>query len=571
MKLATKLVLLFLGCLAMVVCVFSILSVRQAKELALAEHERHAADLAATLQSALRQSPQMLEDVEQVLEVWSREVRYVRVRLVNPRRPGDLSLSPSVPAELVMTATEVTTVIYPAPSGQRTMYTYVPLDDGNGTKLEVAAPESFWTERLTHTLRSSAIALLAVSLASSLVILVGGYWMVGRPLDALVEKVKRIGQGDLSQPVELGRQDELGRLGQSVNAMCEQLAGQRARIESETEQRIAAVEQLRHADRLRTVGRLAAGLAHEIGTPLNVVSGRAELISSGRLSAAEVLQSAQTIKAQSQRIAGIVQQLLDFSRHRKPQRQSVDLNDCIRETIELIKPIAEKRGVMLTLETPDGQALAKIDAYLMDQVFANLLLNAVQASAADSGQQETSRQPRIHVRVVSVAGITPPGEQAGASATPGDYWKVVFEDNGCGIDQQDIEHIFEPFFTTKDVGEGTGLGLSIAYGIVQEHNGWISVESELGKGSVSSRLDFGVHSQSLRRELNAPYFVSRQRLPACFSLLQGPTLASALGLLNYCQSMWSSSGRRSSRLSSPAGTAGWDGTKSGERANGPTD
>jgi signal transduction histidine kinase len=485
MKLATKLVLLFLCCLSLVVGVFSALSVQQAKDLAVDEHERFAADLAVTLQSALSQAPKTPADVEQVLTIWSREIQHVQMRLVNPDFGGDARLRPSVPSELVVTATEVTTITYPAPSGRRTMYTYVPLEDGRGTRLEVARPESFWTERLQQTLRNSAIALLAVAAATSLVILVGGYWMVGKPLDTLVEKVQRIGQGDLSQPVELEGQDELGRLGQSVNAMCEQLADQRKRIESETEQRIAAVEQLRHADRLRTVGRLAAGLAHEIGTPLNVVSGRAELISSGKLSAAEVLHSAQTIKSQSQRIAAIVQQLLDFARHKKPHRHPVDLNAVLRETSDLLKPIAEKRGVTLELETPDGPSMASMDANLMQQVFTNLIMNAIQASSgANDTNANESREPsrrRVQVKVASEIGVAAPD---GRSKQPAAYWKVMVIDDGCGIAREDRDHIFEPFFTTKDVGEGTGLGLSIAYGIVQEHAGWIGVDSELGAGSA---------------------------------------------------------------------------------------
>ncbi|MCA9132644.1 MAG: HAMP domain-containing histidine kinase [Planctomycetales bacterium] len=471
MKLAAKLVLLFLCCLAMVVGVFSYLSMQQAQDLALAEHERHAADLAATLQSSLQQTPAALGDVEQVLMAWSREVRHVRVRLVNPYRAADDDLRPAVPAELVVTTTEVTTFTHPDPAGQSTMYTYVPLDDGAGTRLEVAAPESFWSDRLARTLRSSAIALLAVSLATSLVILLGGLWMVGKPLEQLVAKVQRVGQGDLSLPVELHRDDELGRLGLAVNEMCEQLAQQRQRIESETEQRIAAVEQLRHADRLRTVGRLAAGLAHELGTPLNVVSGRAELIAGGRLSAAEVQCSAQTIKAQSQRIASLVQELLNFARRQVPQRQSRDICAVLRETIDLIQPMAEKRGTSIHLAVTTQPAMASIDASQIQQVFTNLLVNAIQATAVVEG--DAGRKP-IEVIVEQLEQVSPPSD---VGDSPGAYWRVQVADHGCGIPPEVLGSIFEPFFTTKDVGEGTGLGLSIAYGIVGEHAGWIDVQS----------------------------------------------------------------------------------------------
>lgn len=476
MKLAAKLVLLFLCCLALVVSVFSYLSVKQAKDLALAEHERHATDLAATLQAALRNSPYSTSEIQRTLTTWSREVQHVQVRLVNPHHDGDLSLSPAVPAELVITARETTTFIYPDRSGQNTMYTYVPLEDVADSQLEVAAPESFWSERLSRSLRSSAIALVAVSLATSLVILLGGLWMVGNPLETLVEKVQRVGQGDLSQPVNLRRQDELGRLGQALNDMCGQLEQQRLRIVSETEQRIAAVEQLRHADRLRTVGRLAAGLAHEIGTPLNVVSGRAELIAGGMLSSDDIQASARTIKAQSQRIATIVQELLNFARRKSPDRAMVNLNELMRETIQLLQPIATRQKIDMQWTAYIEPAQANVDYSQLQQVFSNLLVNAIHAS------EDTQDRPKqIHVEIHHERGRLPPPDVGGEQV---DFWRITIADNGCGMSAEIIDSIFEPFFTTKDVGEGTGLGLSIAYGIVREHGGWIEVTSQLGVGST---------------------------------------------------------------------------------------
>ncbi len=450
MKLAAKLVLLFLGCLALVVGVFSFLSLRQAHDLALAEHEQRASELAATLQSALQTAS--VEDVDQILLAWSREVRHVRVRLVDDAR------RPSIPTNMVIESTQVVTLAYPDGNGRNTMYSYIPLGDAKGTKLEVAAPESFGSDRLAQSLRNSAIALVAVSAATSLVILFGGMWMVGKPLDQLVQKVHRIGQGDLSGPVEVRGGDELGKLGQAVNQMCGQLQLQRAQIASETQQRLLAVEQLRHADRLKTVGRLAAGLAHEIGTPLSVVSGRAELIAGGKLSSEDIQESARTIRTQSQRITGIVQQLLNFARRQTPQRSPGDLRALLVETVRLLRPMADKHSATFKLLPFHGEAIAEFDLAQLQQVLTNLLVNALQA---------TSHRPSGgHI------------EQAAER-----YWRISVKDNGMGIEPAAIEHIFEPFFTTKDVGEGTGLGLSIAYGIVQEHGGWIAVSSELGLGS----------------------------------------------------------------------------------------
>lgn len=467
MKLAAKLVLLFLGCLAMVVGVFSFLSVRQAHDLALAEHEQRASELAATLQSALHTSK--VQDLDQILLAWSREVRHVRVRLV------DESRRPSVPQRMLVESTQVVTIAYPDGHGGNTMYSYIPLGDAKGTKLEVAAPESFWSDRLAQSLRNSALALLAVSAATSLVILLGGMWMVGKPLNQLVQKVHRIGQGDLSGPVEVHGGDELGKLGQAVNEMCDQLQRQRAQIDSETQQRLLAVEQLRHADRLKTVGRLAAGLAHEIGTPLSVVSGRAELIAGGRLSQEDIQESARTIRTQSKRITAIVQELLNFARRQTPRREPGDLYSLLVETMQLLRPMADKHAAAINLEPFDGEARAEFDASQLQQVLTNLLVNALQATCHQSSGGA------IELSLASPAAVQPPEDMREHAAER--YWQISVKDNGCGIEPESMAHIFEPFFTTKDVGEGTGLGLSIAYGIVQEHGGWIAVSSVLGSGS----------------------------------------------------------------------------------------
>jgi signal transduction histidine kinase len=242
-----------------------------------------------------------------------------------------------------------------------------------------------------------------------------------------------------------------------------------AKVRSESEARIAALELLRHEDRLKTVGKLASGLAHELGTPLNVISGYAGMIAGGSLSSHDTAESARTIKAQSERIANIVRQILDFARRRPGQRIAVDLQQLARQTLDLMAPLAEKQNVRLILADGDGAAMVRADIEQIRQVLLNLITNAVQAMPKGGD---------VEVAIGPARGRLPAGQ-----TDPGRYVCVSVLDEGEGIPEENLTRVFEPFFTTKGPGKGTGLGLAIAEGIVREHGGWIAVESTPGKGS----------------------------------------------------------------------------------------
>src|SRR6202044_3094911 len=185
---------------------------------------------------------------------------------------------------------------------------------------------------LRFALLGALLIVLSAAAASLL-----GVWLVGRPLQLLTEKTRRAGAGDLSNPIHLVRRDELAELGLALNLMCNRLAAAPERLRGETEARIAALEQLRHADRLKTVGRLASGMAHELGTPMNVVLARAELI--GLEAPSEtVIASAKIIKAQIQLMAAMIRQLLDFGRRGRAHKEAVDLRQLAERTVQLLDP-----------------------------------------------------------------------------------------------------------------------------------------------------------------------------------------------------------------------------------------
>jgi signal transduction histidine kinase len=230
------------------------------------------------------------------------------------------------------------------------------------------------------------------------------------------------------------------------------------------------MEQLRHADRLKTVGRLASGIAHELGTPLNVVSGRAELIASGKLVGNEITGSAAAIKAEAEKMTGIIRQLLDFARANSPHKAPADLWQVVSQTVGLLRALAEKRKARLCFVPGSDPAVAEVDAAQIQQVLTNLIVNAIQAMPEGG-------EVNIHVRRQAARD---PGSREDRQEA---YFAIEVRDQGVGIAAENIQHLFEPFFTTKGVGEGTGLGLSIAYGIVQEHGGWIDVTSRPDEGS----------------------------------------------------------------------------------------
>ena len=238
----------------------------------------------------------------------------------------------------------------------------------------------------------------------------------------------------------------------------------RAAIDREKLERRNAVDQLRHADRLNVIGKLAAGVAHEIGTPLNVISGSAELLQAGRVAPEKREELLAGILKQAHRIGVIIRQLLDFGRRAATSTSRVDLNDVVRASAVMLEPLATKGSSRLEVRLCEHLLVVDANASEIEQVISNLVINGLHAMPGGGVLRvETLRR-------------------AQSSGTP---WLacVVVEDEGTGIAPEHLPHIFDPFFTTKEVGGGTGLGLSVSYAIVQDHGGRIEVESELARGS----------------------------------------------------------------------------------------
>jgi two-component system, NtrC family, sensor kinase len=399
------------------------------------------------------------------------ERQHMRVGFVHPSGRQNEVAPGRVGGRAVVNHLEHFVMPDPSEPNEEFLVTRVPVHGGKGELL--GAVEI--CERLgirDEFVRSNLVGTLAATLAmvgfSGVVVLVMGVWLVGRPLNLLAAKAQRIGRGDLSGPLSFTQRDEISELAREVNAMCERLAEANARTQAETTARIDAIEQLRHADRLITVGRLAAGIAHELGTPLNVITGRVKMLRRGKVDAEVGSEYLTAVAEQAERMTVIIRQLLDFAGRREPRPAPTDLHHIARTIQRLVEPIARKHGVEVETAS-ESDAMALGDPVQLEQVLSNLVVNGIHACAPGG-------------KVKITCGTEP---ASGADSSEGGrraYLRIT--DDGHGMDERTKARIFEPFFTTKDVGQGTGLGLSVAHGIILENEGSISVTSQSGMGST---------------------------------------------------------------------------------------
>jgi signal transduction histidine kinase len=399
--------------------------------------------------------------------------RRVEVRWVSLAPAPAPELAPRAPADRLPPLEDGEVSLVYRHAGQEKLFTYVPVAVEGPVEgaLELSEPRASRADQINAevlgVLQRTGLAALATIAA---VVLLGVH-LVGRPMKRLVEKARRIGDGDLTGPALVLRQrDEIGELAAEMNQMCDRLREAQEKLEAETARRLTTAEQLRHADRLTTVGKLASGLAHELGTPLNVVSGRAKMIARGQVTGAEAEDNARIMMEQCDRMALIIRQLLGFARRREPHRAATDLRALAAQTLQLLAPIAQKARVELRMAAEAREVTTAVDGTLLQQALTNLVVNGIQAMP-EGGTLEVSS---------GIARRRPPADPGGPY---GEFACIHVRDEGIGIQAANLPHVFEPFFTTKEVGEGTGLGLSLAYGIVRDHGGWIDVESAPGQGS----------------------------------------------------------------------------------------
>lgn len=293
----------------------------------------------------------------------------------------------------------------------------------------------------------TASAILAI-LSGSLMLWWLNRRLVVRPVAALVEGTRRVMEGNLGETIPVSGRHELGVLAKAFNEMTRNLADTQ--------------RQLTQSDKLASVGRLAAGIAHEINNPLTGVLSYASLLRKRMEHDVSACEDLDVIVRETVRCRGIIRGLLDFARPTAPARQPMDLNDVIRRSVSVVMTQLSMHQVDLSLDLTSGLPSAHADANQIEQVVVNLLLNAADAIGDAGG----------HIRVSTRRG-------------PSASIEMQLQDSGNGIPAEDLPRIFEPFFTTKG-NHGTGLGLAVSWGIVEAHGGSLEVQSELGHGACFS-------------------------------------------------------------------------------------
>jgi len=293
---------------------------------------------------------------------------------------------------------------------------------------------------------------------------------ITRPLRVMVEATDKIARGDLDHRVEINLRDEIGQLASSFNRMADNLAmandnltqwGQmlEKRVEERTHELREMQDSLIRSEKLASLGKMAAGVAHEINNPLTSILINTYLILEKCPQDDACRENLTMIADETTRCAQVVKGLLDFARQTPSQAIHTDINGIIDRTVQILEKQASLKNITIIRNLDRSLPLIDIDKSKIQQVFSNLIINACEAMPRGGSLTITSR-------------TDPSGYNI----------EVLFADTGIGIPKENLQKLFDPFFTTKSFG--TGLGLAVSYGIIQQRGGTIDVESEVGQGSV---------------------------------------------------------------------------------------
>jgi two-component system NtrC family sensor kinase len=296
-----------------------------------------------------------------------------------------------------------------------------------------------------YTLTLSLLAIVAISL----LLWAAFHQLVGRPVARLVAATNAVAAGDLAHRIPVARNDELGQLATSFNEMTVSLGEAR--------------RQVYQSNKLASLGRLAAGIAHEINNPLTGVLTYSSFLLKRAGDNPEVRQDLETIVQETKRCRDIVRGLLDFARQVPPKKSLIDVNEIVLRALHIVDNQLRVQNIRVVTDLRSDLPRILADPNQLQQVLINLLVNAADAFDGDNREIRIATTLRPH--------------------DGHDMLEITVADTGVGIAEKDLGKIFEPFFSTKG-HKGTGLGLAVVWGIVSEHGGVIKVRSTVGQGTT---------------------------------------------------------------------------------------
>jgi len=340
------------------------------------------------------------------------------------------------------------------------------LSSGSSTKAELVVLKSYkeaaaYLAHLNHLL--VGLGLVAVFAGGTLIYALSDAFT--RPLAGLLKGVDALKEGDFAYPLEACGGDELAVVTRAFDGM-------RGTLRRNEEQREQLEEQLRQAQKMEALGRLAGGVAHDFNNLLTVIRGNSELLIDRMRAGDGFYDNTQQIMKTADRAASLTRQLLAFSRMQVLQPRILDLNALVADMSKMLRRLV-REDIEFSFHLGDSLGRVRADAGQLEQVLLNLIVNA--GDAMPQGGKLAIETKRVKADD-AYAFARPP-------LKPGEYVQLVVADNGLGMDEATKSRMFEPFFTTKESGKGTGLGLATVYGVVRQSGGCIWVESSPGNGS----------------------------------------------------------------------------------------
>lgn len=326
--------------------------------------------------------------------------------------------------------------------------------------------------------KSEKFILIYIFLNTMILVLVGIYLLsrtVVKPIHTLLKITEEFDNGEPFPQLVDESQNEMGQLFRSLNIMLKRLEENKSQLESHISSLRRANAEIKKAqdemvrsEKLASVGRLATGVAHEIGNPIGIVLGYLDLLKREEVTQEEKTDFLNRMESEITRINDIIRQLLDFSRLTTGEKSKTHLHKLILDLVDLLKPQPMMANIKIALDLEAAGDVVWADPNQLKQAFLNVLINAADAMETDNaaGQGSPAKVLTITSRALENA------------------VELRFADSGPGIPEEDLVRIFDPFYTTKEPGKGTGLGLSVSYRIIEGLGGTIHAESTIGKGTT---------------------------------------------------------------------------------------